>query len=137
MPVANSKIQMSLLQIALLNSTVNLTVEQQQMKLIVLRKSKFLKHTRSTQARKYICQHINLRRKLHFLITEIFKSVSNLNRHFIGHQSKTVFPIRFKEGVYIAPSPSALKPQWNQITLIRQSLLEQVGGLFWNNLLRT
>ena len=60
-------------------------------------------------------------RHLRFLVTELFKSVNNLNPHFMRNY--------FKERKYIAPSSGTLNLPWNKFTLIR-------GSLLWNNIPR-
>ena len=60
-------------------------------------------------------------RHLRFLVTELFKSVNNLNPHFMRNY--------FKGRKYIAPSSGTLNLPWNKFTLIR-------GSLLWNNIPR-
>ena len=66
-------------------------------------------------------------RRLHFLVTEVFKSVNNLNPHFKWNYFKmNCFLIWLKERKYIAPSSGTLNLPWNKFTLIpRKSSLEQ------------
>ena len=67
-------------------------------------------------------------RKLHFLVTEVFKSVSNLNTHFMGDSFKTIFfpyDLKKENTFHLLPVHSTRHGM--------NSLLLQ-GSFLWNNI---
>ena len=50
-----------------------------------------------------------------FFVTKVFKSINNVNPHFMWNCFKTAW---YKERKYIAPSSSTFNSPWNKFTLI-------------------